>query len=96
MSISDNYPPMDPDSCTSIGMGGGCGSDCSVFLRGECDVGHEVLESINNDPLNMTVEEIDELNDMYQYVHKPRKVIPIIPVRGKYDNYDRAMKGIVL
>lgn len=30
--------------CDSIGIGGGCGFDCDVFLCGECKIAGEMVE----------------------------------------------------
>jgi hypothetical protein len=32
------------NDCDRIGIGGGCGFDCRVFLRGECTVPDEVAD----------------------------------------------------
>ena len=31
-------------SCHSVGINGGCGYDCPVFLRGDCDIEDEMIE----------------------------------------------------
>ncbi len=30
--------------CDQIGIGGGCGFECPVFLRGDCEIADEVAE----------------------------------------------------
>jgi hypothetical protein len=47
-NIADNYPAgaFDGDSCFSIGHMGGCGEDCKVLHRGECDIEEEMFVQI--------------------------------------------------
>lgn len=47
-NLADNYPPgaFDGDTCFSIGIMGGCGEDCKVLNRGDCDIEEEMLISI--------------------------------------------------
>lgn len=47
MTLADNYPAGMSD-CDRIGMGGGCGPDCQVFIRGDCELEDEINESIDS------------------------------------------------
>lgn len=89
MSIADRYPPMDPESCMSIGMNGGCGSDCPLFRSGQCEEPHQTLEGINKNPheYDLTKADVDEFNDMYNYVW-------IKPKPKTHDAFDKTYKGL--
>ncbi len=92
MNTSSNYPAMDPDSCDSIGLSGWCGINCPLFLRGDCEMDPQnFLEAINDTrhDFGLTQAHIDKLNDMYNYKPIPRKP-------KSYDDYDRAMKGLII
>jgi len=32
-------------TCHTVGISGGCGYDCPVFLRGDCDIQEEIIEN---------------------------------------------------
>lgn len=32
-------------SCHNVGINGGCGYECPVFLRGDCDIEDEMIEN---------------------------------------------------
>lgn len=32
------------NECDQVGLSGGCGFDCCVFLRGGCDIADEMVE----------------------------------------------------
>jgi len=45
MTMEDSLPPPG-DDCATIGMGGGCGVECSVYIRGECTISDEIDEEV--------------------------------------------------
>ena len=50
------------DDCFNIGTVGGCGINCPLFLRGECENPEEIKEEALN---NMPDSDIIELSTMY-------------------------------
>lgn len=34
-------------SCHSVGMGGGCGEDCPVFIRGDCENADDMVITVD-------------------------------------------------
>ncbi len=62
MNEYDDYDYDDYDAfCDSVGMGGGCGEDCPVFLRGDCSEQENAIEDIIkeiNDPESEMVLEL--------------------------------------
>jgi len=42
--------------CDQIGIGGGCGFDCRVFLRGECDTADEMIEDASHEDFELYLE----------------------------------------
>lgn len=53
MTLSDNYPPLDPNSCMGYGMAHGCDRECPALWEGECsefgEVAKQILPSIEAD-----------------------------------------------
>ena len=43
--MTKNHPPNE-DTCHDIGISGGCGCDCPVFLDGRCEEDHEMLQNL--------------------------------------------------
>lgn len=60
--LSDNYPAMDSHSCFSIGIGGGCGPDCPVYLDGDCSEAGEMIPRLEN------MEQLAEYEELYGQV----------------------------
>ena len=44
-----------------IGIGGGCGFDCCVFLRGECTIACEVAENASQEDRELYLEIYQEI-----------------------------------
>jgi hypothetical protein len=44
MALIDGHYPASMSDCETVGLSGGCGTDCPVFVRGECEVEGEVGE----------------------------------------------------
>lgn len=67
-SLDDYYSYSEEDpSCFSVGMGGDCGFDCPVFLRGKCSIGDEIASNENihdHFPTNV----VDEIQELYGVV----------------------------
>ena len=42
LAASGNYP-VGTGECFNVGISGGCGLDCFVYLKGECDEPQEML-----------------------------------------------------
>ena len=41
---NSNYP-VGTSECFNVGISGGCGPDCFVYQKGECEVGGEMIEN---------------------------------------------------
>lgn len=50
--------------CDRIGIGGGCGFDCQVFLRGECTIADEMADGANEADYQLYLEIYDPENVM--------------------------------
>ncbi|MCK4668268.1 hypothetical protein KAU33_16065 [Candidatus Dependentiae bacterium] len=48
LAASGNYP-IGTDECFNVGISGGCGKDCFVYLKGECDESLEIVGELNAD-----------------------------------------------
>ncbi len=46
LARSGNYP-VGTSECFNVGIGGGCGPDCFVYLKGKCDEPQEMLEQLD-------------------------------------------------
>jgi len=42
LANTGNYP-VGTNECFSVGISGGCGTDCFVYLKGECDEEEEMI-----------------------------------------------------
>lgn len=42
--------------CHQIGIGGGCGFECEVFLRGDCTIADEVAEGADAEDRELYLE----------------------------------------
>jgi len=62
---------MDDDwygyTCHGVGISGGCGLDCPVLLRGDCDVEDEMYEQ--SDPKQ------DNLDDFYKAFDRAMDIV---------------------
>lgn len=54
----DNYP-IDLSDCAKIGMWGGCGLTCPLYLEGDCEYHTEIAERLK------TPEEIEQYRELY-------------------------------
>lgn len=52
LAASGNYP-VGTDACFNVGISGGCGPDCFVYLRGDCGEPGEMLEQLEPGELQM-------------------------------------------
>ena len=41
----DKRLPVKASDCIQVGLAGGCGATCPVFIRGECDEPQEITKS---------------------------------------------------
>ncbi len=48
MAASGNYP-VGTSNCFNVGISGGCGPTCFVYLGGDCEESGEVIECLNPD-----------------------------------------------
>ena len=48
LAASGNYP-VGTDACFNVGMSGGCGPDCFVYLEGECHEPQEMVSQLDAD-----------------------------------------------
>ena len=46
LAASGNYP-VGTSECFNVGISGGCGPDCFVYLKGECDEPQEMIASLD-------------------------------------------------
>ena len=42
---NSNYP-VGTSACFNVGISGGCGTDCFVYRKGECEVSSEMIEQL--------------------------------------------------
>ena len=50
LAASGNYP-VGTSGCFNVGISGGCGPDCFVYLKGECAEPDEMIERLNGEEL---------------------------------------------
>lgn len=50
LAASGNYPVGTSD-CFNVGISGGCGMDCFVYLEGDCEEPQEMLPGMNAEEL---------------------------------------------
>ena len=50
LAQSGNYP-VGTSECFNVGISGGCGPDCFVYLKGECDEPEAMVERLDCDEL---------------------------------------------
>ena len=48
LAKSGNYP-VGTSECFNVGISGGCGPECFVYLKGECEVSEEMIERLETD-----------------------------------------------
>ena len=58
----DDRLPKSRGDCFDVGIWGGCGINCPVFLRGDCNEPQELIEESVEE---MPQDDIDELADYY-------------------------------
>ena len=51
------------NDCDRIGIGGGCGFDCPVFLEGCCEIADEMIEGASDEDRELYFEIYGELDD---------------------------------
>jgi len=56
MTIGDHYP-AGMSECYRNGLSGNCGTECSAFLMGICDVEEEIVENLTNEDLDQLMED---------------------------------------
>ncbi|RKY09315.1 MAG: hypothetical protein DRP56_02770 [Planctomycetota bacterium] len=50
MAASGNYP-VGTDGCFNVGISGGCGPSCFLYLRGDCGEPDEMIDRLDKDEL---------------------------------------------
>ena len=55
LAKSGNYP-VGTSECFNVGISGGCGPDCFVYLKGECDEPQEMIEQLDDAGLKLHAE----------------------------------------
>jgi hypothetical protein len=55
LAATGNYP-VGTSECFNVGISGGCGPECFVYLNGECDVPDEMLPQLDDDELKLHKE----------------------------------------
>lgn len=58
LANTGNYP-VGTSECFNVGISGGCGPECFVYLKGKCDEPHVMLEELLSD------EELELHEDLY-------------------------------
>lgn len=58
LAASGNYP-VGTSECFNVGISGGCGKDCFVYLKGECSEPGEMIEQLTGS------EEVYRHHDLY-------------------------------
>lgn len=48
LAASGNYP-VGTSGCFNVGISGGCGPDCFVYLKGKCDEPQEMIERLDDE-----------------------------------------------
>ena len=48
LAASGNYP-VGTSGCFNVGISGGCGTECFVYLNGGCGVSSEMISSLRSD-----------------------------------------------
>ena len=60
----DGHYPAGMSSCYVVGLSGGCGYTCPVFMRGECETQAEMIEEMSmenySDYLESDIVDLDE------------------------------------
>lgn len=52
LAKSGNYPVGTSD-CFNVGISGGCGPECFVYLEGRCSEPQEMVDRLNDDELKL-------------------------------------------
>ena len=55
LANTGNYP-VGTSGCFNIGISGGCGPDCFVYLNGDCSEPQEIIPRLDSDGLNLHAE----------------------------------------
>ena len=55
LASSGNYP-VGTSECFNVGISGGCGVDCFVYQKGECDEPQEMICGLDGEPLKRHIE----------------------------------------
>ena len=50
LAASGNYP-VGTSECFNVGISGGCGPKCFVYLKGECDEPQEMIDRLDTEAL---------------------------------------------
>jgi len=51
LAATGNYP-VGTSGCFNVGIAGGCGPTCFVYLKGECEEPQEMLERLDESEIN--------------------------------------------
>ncbi len=52
MAANGNYP-VGTDGCFNVGISGGCGPKCFIYLRGDCEEPQEMVERLDSAGLEL-------------------------------------------
>ena len=63
MANTGNYP-VGTSECFNVGISGGCGPECFVYLKGECDEPDAMIEILEG------AEEIARHRELYGRIHE--------------------------
>ena len=71
----DGHYPRGMSGCETVGISGGCGNECPVFLDGECkNVDKDMAESIIEYISDFDKEQFDTIIDSYSVVNEMYKL----------------------
>jgi len=88
------------NECDTIGIGGGCGTDCPVWLRGECAYAEEGMENYTSEELTLYVNIYGDtfyghaISGGIIYKEDPYKEGPYKDDPYKEDPYKDAISGV--
>ena len=60
LAASGNYP-VGTSGCFNVGISGGCGPECFVYLEGKCDEPQEMIPGLGTEGLKLHKELYPEL-----------------------------------
>ena len=66
----DDRLPVSRSDCFDVGMWGGCGLECPVFLRGDCGEPQELIDDAMSELDEDDIQELAEMYDCFKPINK--------------------------